>query len=58
MRKLTWLDAEMEGTYEDELNRLEDDQDFLEQFYGVSMLLDAISGPAHDEEECYGDLAS
>ncbi|MNS14781.1 hypothetical protein D3C72_464050 [compost metagenome] len=42
MQKFTWLDAHDETALEAELDALEQDQAFLEHFYGVTMLLDAI----------------
>lgn len=39
---ITWLDNVTAADLDDELIGLEDDQAFLEQFYGVTMLLDAL----------------
>jgi hypothetical protein len=43
MQKFTWLDNEDETLLEAELASLEEDQDFLSHYYGVSMLLNAVS---------------
>ena len=43
MQKFTWLDSDDETLLEAELASLEEDQAFLEHYYGVSMLLEAIS---------------
>lgn len=43
MTKLSWLDDETEALFEDELEQLEEDQAFLETYFGVTMLLDALS---------------
>lgn len=50
MQKFTWLDNDDETLLEAELASLEDDQDFLSHYYGVSMLLEAIS-EADDEAD-------
>jgi hypothetical protein len=42
-QKLTWIDAITEATLEDDLARLEDDQEFLEQYFAVSVLLDVLN---------------
>jgi hypothetical protein len=51
MQKFTWLDADDETLFEAELNALEEDQEFLEHYYGVTMLLDAVEGAEELEFE-------
>ncbi|MDB5101126.1 MAG: hypothetical protein JWM80_5547 [Cyanobacteria bacterium RYN_339] len=42
-QKLTWIDAITEATLADDLARLEDDQEFLEQYFAVSALLGVLN---------------
>jgi hypothetical protein len=49
MQKFTWLDDENETLFEAELAGLEEDQEFLETFSGVTMLLDAVTHAEGDE---------
>lgn len=42
-QKITWLDTLTEATLDDELSGLESNQEFLEQFYAVSMLLEVLN---------------
>lgn len=42
-RKFTWTDAITEATLTDDLASLEDNQEFLEQFFALSMLLDVLN---------------
>jgi hypothetical protein len=41
--KLTWLDAIAEATHEETLADLENNQEFLEQYHAVSMLLAVLN---------------
>lgn len=49
MQKYSWLDADTEALFEDELAALEEDQAFLEHYYGVTMLLDAVENAEYAE---------
>jgi len=54
MQKLTWIDADTASALEDEFDGLEDNQAFLEQFLGISLLLDALNSEEFDA----GSIAS
>lgn len=49
MTKLTWLDDESANALEAELASLEEDEGFLQRFYGFSMLLEAIQTAEADD---------
>lgn len=50
MYKATWLDRETEAMFEDEIDELLEDQEFLEHYYAICQLLSAIDESLDEED--------